>query len=54
MKLCRHCELVEFHDKMGEQMNPSVVADDNIDTGNFELDAVDDNLDGEWARKTLC
>lgn len=39
---------MEVHDKMGEPINMGVAADDNINDENFNLDAVDDDMDREW------
>lgn len=43
MILCRHYELVEVHDEIGEPMNMCIVANDNIDNVNSKLEAPDDN-----------
>lgn len=49
--LCRHCEFVEVHDEMGEWMNIDVVTNDNIDDGNFEPNAANNDLNKEWGLK---
>lgn len=48
MTLCRHYELVEVHDEISEWMNMGVVADNNIDDGNFESDEANNDLNREW------
>lgn len=51
MTWCKHCELVGIYDEIGEPMNTDVIKDDNIDHGNSEPNAADNDLDREWG---LC